>query len=336
MIDLDTIKRSQDVLFSILRIDSDGDHKTCPFHADGQGASGSLRVKQDSKSGVWLWKCYRGCGSGSVIDAYKVAGKHRDNSAAIAAMEKELGLRFSKESKERSSVNLPPIINIDAAEAFVQKAHKALMEDIDTQIEYVTNKRHIEMYVVELYRIGFIKNYTFDYWRNWTMPAAWVLPITDRDGKLRCVKLHFEVRPDLTNFKTKTTIRNGGPKCMFAPFGIKQDFDDKPRHSWMTLWPPPEDFPASCEVNGQTHQDWFYLCPGELKSLAHISIAQASSSMTGGEGAKLPPSESRRLTGRRLSLEYDNDDAGRKWKEQRVDDLKSVASEIEVRTLGNK
>lgn len=133
-----------------------------------------------------------------------------------------------------------PVLDLDKAEAFIAEHHKYLMDNFDSLEKY---KRGISKDVCEKYRIGFAKfgKVTFPQSKGpMSLPAAWILPITDGAKKLRGVKAHFEEKP-----------RPDCPKILWMPFGtapgykkIKNDkgmdIEIKPVHAYATMWPHPD------------------------------------------------------------------------------------------------
>lgn len=134
-----------------------------------------------------------------------------------------------------------PVLDLEKAEAFVEEHHKYLMENFDSLRKY---ERGISKDVCEKYRIGFAKfgQVTFPQFpdKPMSLPAAWILPVTDSLKKLRGVKAHFEERP-----------YPNCPKLLWMPFGtvpvykkVKDDngkiIEYKPVHAYATMWPHPD------------------------------------------------------------------------------------------------
>jgi hypothetical protein len=278
--DLNEIKRSEEMLLSELGLDRMGGGQHCPFHDDKHG---SFSVYQNA-GGEVRWKCHAGCGSGSIVDAVKLRRGLPSISAAIAALGGDLGVKVKK----------PPVethFESDRAENLIANAHRLLLSRPDLQAQWMVQKRGISLDVAKKYRIGLLENASFREWPQWVFPMAWTLPITDAEGKLLGVKLHFEVKPG--DFEGKN---------LWAPL-LKAADGSKPKQPCMTLWPPPENHP-DCGI---------MLCPGELKALGFESIGLPASSITCGESGKMTRDMVERLKGRHILLAYDYDKTGRKW-----------------------
>ncbi|HUV08988.1 MAG TPA: hypothetical protein VMX75_14745 [Spirochaetia bacterium] len=295
MIDLVGVKKRKDLLLAELKQTQDGKSLHCPLHDD---AHGSLWIIQ-SDSGDWIWRC-EGCGlpergAGTLIDAIQLVRSLSSSKAAIRALAEDLGQPI------REPAPPPPVINVDRAEAIVQKAHKNLMESFDLQERMLVARRGItDMDLVESVRLGFLTDQAFQGWSSWRL-TCWVLPITDASGKLCAVKLHNE-------FRAKPEI----PKCLWAPLSPSG------KHSFPTLWPPPERFPdASLMV----------VAPGELKALAFISEGYASTSPTFAEGKAIPEALLSRIKAKSVAFCYDGEadkkrpdgtifNPGRQWRDR--------------------
>lgn len=313
MLNLDMLKSDSHLLFELLRVDGPGNHKNCPFHED---RTGSMMIRE--RDGFWYWACKAGCGEGTFIDAFMLTHRMNKNEA-FAEIEKQLGARFSKDEKKGSQG--PPLIDLERAEKFVAYAHNNLLNDIDIQLKWVHGKRGLDIFTCERFGLGFVTNFCFERWPQWNLPAAWVLPVTNAAGELMAVKLHFEERPKLGDGKP-------GPKCLWCPFGVTK------RSGYATLWPSPPP-PQELYVAGvKQEQQWLYLCPGELKALAHIANDMIATSPTAGESQAIDEESMRRLLGHRIRIEYDNDEAGIKWRDMMAKKCESFAIEIQTLTLG--
>lgn len=294
--DLSALKRDRDMLLALTGQKSIGKHLHCPFHED---RNGSFSIWQGT-DGVWLWKCFAGCGTGTVIDA--AMRKYGCGTAAEAfrAIERELGVKIGRDEDYQE-----PRIDRIRAERLIVDAHNFLMGNQDIQERLLLGKRGIaDLDLVARYRLGFLIDVQFRGWRS--KVTGWVLPITDAGEQLVGVKFHTEMKRDQ---RTRNL-----PKCFWAPFGKYPP--EKPRNGTYTLWPPPEDWPGT---------DRLYLCPGELKALAMIGMGYAATSVTSGESSKLPPRLVDRIVRaapRRVLIGFDNDDAGRKWRDCMADSLR--------------
>ncbi len=134
----------------------------------------------------------------------------------------------------RSQDRAEPILDLAKADAFVAKAHKYLLEHLDYSTLF---RRGISEEIIKQYKIGFIENerIKFKAWNTYgtTIPAAWVLPITDSFDRLKGVKLHIEKAPE-----------GWDAKNIWCPFGTVPDWNEAtatcPVHSYYTIWPHPD------------------------------------------------------------------------------------------------
>lgn len=247
--ELAAAKRDGEYLRSILGVSRDGPHEKCPL-CNGKSLSVYPKAELD---GEYHWKCHRGCGGGTVVDALMATARMDQTTAihtAVARFKSPVAARPLPKQEEllppryihiEDTRGAPdPVLDMDRAQAFIKAAHEHLMDDLDIPKRH---RRGITPEIIEKYNLGFIENVRLSFTpgrdnsRGWLMPAAWVFPITGEDGTtLKAVKLHFEKRPmmaDGTEF---------GGKSLWAPFG-KPDKNAKPndkiRHGVCAFWPHP-------------------------------------------------------------------------------------------------
>ena len=111
----------------------------------------------------------------------------------------------------------------------------------------------------------------------------WIMPITCRDGGLIAIKAH--------------AADNQSSKSWWAPKGINRD------HVW----------PIHINSTGP-----IWLCPGELKALAVISVGESAIGITSGEGTEkmpndLPGQVVDLVRGRQVAIPPDDDPVGGVW-----------------------
>ena len=322
--DLKQIKSSLPLLLAELNLDAPGKHRPCPFH----GGSDSLAVYQQNDTAYW--KCYAGCGEGTIVDARRIRGRYRSDREAIASLSQELGLKLP------SPTITEPVLDLARAERFIFHARDTLQDRLDIQQKWMIDKRHITLDTCLKFCVGFLPEFKLQYYKPkpWTLYNAWVLPLIDATGAWKAVKLHFEQSLDKYP-RENHGYPIKGMKNSFAPFGTQPPYrpatavqsEVKPRHAWLGLWPPPEFFPM---------EEWIVLCPGELKALSAISRNWNATSITTGEAAKLPASELSRLKDRKVFIVYDNDAAGIVWRDTVVDLVRTVAIETKSAPLKRK
>ena len=325
MLNLELLKSDRQLLLSELGLEKEGTHCKCPFHED---RTGSMIVRE--VDGMWYWTCKAGCGEGSFIDAFRMTHKLNTKNEALKEIEKQFGMKFGVADKKQRDP-IPPILDLERAEKFIAFAHDKLLNDIDVQMKWMTEKRKIDLFTVEKFRLGFVTNFKFTNWPNWNLPAAWVLPITNAasasnsNGALMGVKLHFEIRPDLRD------VPGGGPKSLWCPFSVVKDKEGRLiNNGYPCLWPPVPPV-QDVWINGaKREQEWMYVVPGELKALARIAANYRATSPTAGESQRLPDKEMTRLKGHRISIVFDGDEAGQKWRDAMIERCKPLAQELRV------
>ena len=64
----------------------------CPFHEDAQPSFNAKLI-----DGVARWKCFAGCGSGTIIDAAMLAYGVDTPKSALAQIEKRLGITLARD-----------------------------------------------------------------------------------------------------------------------------------------------------------------------------------------------------------------------------------------------
>lgn len=224
-VDLQTIKQSERLLLEALGLQKASNHGVCPFCQDKTGFSVHFRTQANS----WRYKCHS-CGlGGNVFDALAKTESLSFSEAKARCMS-ALGLKsaynrngngkapppaqplYTSTNGIRQNIEpltLPskhaPDIDFKKAEAFIQKSHEYLMNSDDVIERYMRRKRGISEEVAKRFRLGFIQHGRApmrrkeadggNYYESTMLPAAWVFPITDREGNLKSVKLHFEEQP---------------------------------------------------------------------------------------------------------------------------------------------
>ncbi len=238
------------------------------------GGKHSLQWGPDKKRlGQWYWNCNKCNKGGDILSALKETTGHewRDiykriradfkgrvpqqsahdtyhaNNAAQhnGTLNGHVKLLPAPDPEIKFSADRPePSLDMARAEAYVQEQHEYLLRNPHIPSKW---KRGISDEVIRKYRLGFVEfgEMKFYPWSKsgLAIPAAWVLPITDADGVLKGVKLHFEERPHYNDGEC--------PKCMWLPFGMKPGYerhqlpdgkwvvDSKPIHNHYCLWPHP-------------------------------------------------------------------------------------------------
>ncbi len=237
------------------------------------GSSDALEYGPDQKRlGQFFFKCYS-CGAGGDVvsainamlktgwaDAFKKiksdwAGRavpqsahdeyHEQNLRALAnghAGKQQNLLPPPAVSKNHGIDKPEPVLDMERAEDVVRTNHDYLMHNLHLIQKW---ERGISQAVIEKYRIGFMewgKVQFYPWGKKMDIPAAWVLPITDADGILKGVKLHFEERP---HWGSKEC-----PKALWYPLGTQppprqetvngKNVNYGSNHAYYGMWPHPD------------------------------------------------------------------------------------------------
>jgi hypothetical protein len=322
---LAAIKSDWALFQSTTGIERPGEHHHCPFHPD---RNGSLSVRQ-GLDGTIRWRCFAGCGQGTVIDALAL----RSNCAPAEVIRNLVG-RYEAPNIQPVRHGEPQLSGFTNPPP-PEPDRKRVAELLEKAIEYAVSghpvaaryaqRRGLDLgFVADEFGVGFIPELRFAGWGGRVIQNAWVIPISGPDGRPVAVKLHREDPPAQS------------PKCLWAPFGTRPDpGQTKPRHAWSTLWPAPEWFGgeeaeeraaileldghldrADAEHRAQAEMPLLFLTPGELKALAIAQSGRAATSVTGGESCVWEPALVGRLAGRRVVLVYDDDPAGHAFRDR--------------------
>jgi len=247
--DLLTIKQSEQLILQALGIDAPGSHCLCPLCKHK-----ALRVGLEKKgSGVYLCQCMKCNGvKGDIFSVYKLVhnlefkqalaicceklgikngtGGGYTRTHGVRALDIDTTIAEAQHNQDQLESEAPESAELDMAmaEEFIDTHHRYLMDTQSCIDTWLKGKRGISEAVAEQYRLGFVENSTIKMWskkhQSWFdsyTEGAWVLPITDWRGKLRAIKLHFEV------------VGRFG-KCVWMPVGK----DPEKRYvSYNTFWP---------------------------------------------------------------------------------------------------
>jgi len=138
---------------------------------------------------------------------------------------------------------------------------------------------------------------------------AWLLPVQD-EGRTVAVKVHREFAASRSQ-----------PKAAWLPLG-----EYKAKHGFDALFPSPEAFAKDKPL---------ILCPGELKALAVLASGFNATSRTIGENTAWRPAVLDKLKGRQIVILFDDDEAGRKFKDSVVRRLKYSCPSLKAITFGS-
>lgn len=264
-----------------------------------------MRVRQDD-NGVYTFRCYAaGCGkSGTLVDAIAYSRKIdpvqviKDLFTSGKITEYVRKSRCSPVApthKKRASV--VPVPDEGRLHEFLDKA----IRERDEHWSYIEQfGRGITHEIASKYCVGFRKYVRFQGWRP--IENVWCIPV-QHEGKTVAVKLHLQKARD-------------GWKSGWAPFGTEKsnENDKKPRCAYLTFWPSPEWFDLNID-------EPIFICPGELKALACLSLKLpvrfGATAHTQGEGVRLVEEEAKRFEGKRVVVVWD-DDPGKTMPDGRV------------------
>ncbi len=258
-------KCSLDYLKTVLKIASDKPQATeqpCILC----GSSDALEFGPDRfRNGQYFFKCYSCTVTGDVIKAIKVSTgwewkdvfkKVRDDFKGRVS-ESDHDAYHKKQAAERNGTQLAlpppaeirqekpdPVLDMERAEKVITDAHEYLLHDYDN----ISKKwqRGISEGVAKKYRLGFLEHESIQFYpwsKPMSIPAAWVIPVTDAEGVLKGVKLHFEERPMWGDKEC--------PKLLWYPLGTLPEYKrekengnwvvkSKPIHAYFSMWPHPE------------------------------------------------------------------------------------------------
>lgn len=356
------------LLCTILGVEVRSGKHRCRFH-DDQGPSLSIR----QKNGAWRWKCFAGCGGGTVVDALAKRDSISTDDACrrLGGNPNSIPRRYRRiaqsnlNSVVEQSPPIPRALRLDSAmNAIRQQVH-----DLPEDMLFALRQRGILSTVAERFNVGFFLSIKFDEKSNYF--ASWLIPVANEVGETKAIKVHREVR------------RSDESKSAWLPVG--KFAEGQPQHRFNTLWPPPEAYDSDGlpdfildwqlnlqdrfealrdewrsyyfgllddydliadeqaerivreeqkRINPKKNSDWLFLTPGELKSLACLSAGLNATSITAGESHRWTRAMIERLAGRRVAILYDDDAAGRDFRDRTIEALKFRCAELKTITFG--
>jgi hypothetical protein len=278
-----------------------GNHHGCRFCGDKTG----LSVFQTE--GGWRFRCHC-CGvNGTIIDTTMLV-----NKCSAAEAIKNLGVAPAARTVRPTAppTRKPDPVPVPDANRVFNLMQTGLTTVLEGRADRWLSKRGISAeWIAKTPILGFVERAVIQGWKR-PVENAWVILVLDVDGTYRAVKLHRENVHD-------------GPKALWAPFGIEPA--EQPRHGYAALWPCPEWFPADAPL---------YITEGELKTAPLCSMGWAATSPTTGSGFKWTPAQAARFNRRRVTVVYDDDEAGHKFRDATMAALTPVANALRSVTLG--
>lgn len=277
-------------------------HSPCPFC--GSGTALSVRM---GESGAF-YRCHSCAARGDVVTALSVLQKIKPREA-ILRLTGESWKPTTQARPRRVELFEPvtPKINKARATRLLLAAHENI---IDGSANKWLLKRRIRGEWIERTPIlGFIQSASIAGWRT-ALENAWTIRVVTPDGECVAVKIHRECPTDVV------------PKSQWLPFGTEPA--ESPRHGFSTLWPPPE----------WNRTDPLLICEGELKAARALSGGLSACSPTTGASFRWMDGTKERLRGRAVLIVFDDDKAGKEFRESAERALCNVASSIRSVTVG--
>ncbi len=278
--------------------------RRCPFHGDDH-PSGS--VFTDYRSGTWLYKCHTECGwntldpakpgsTGDAIAVLRVA--HAETGQPISFPEacewllNEFERRFSAAGSKSTGLTDNNAITPSVEDIAAAKRQAIEAHEYLLSYQGLLDHLHDQRAITKEVVDRFRVGYLEQSGRKW-----WVFPIYNDAGQFMAQKRHC--------------VDGLAPKSQWYPRGAKLG---------NPVWP------VSLEGEGPV-----WLCPGELKALAVISLALPAIGITSGEKqVELSPGVISILRGRSVAIAADNDDTGRTWAREMQQHLSALGIEARV------
>ncbi|MFQ5502939.1 MAG: DnaB-like helicase C-terminal domain-containing protein, partial [Phycisphaerae bacterium] len=293
----------------------DGDACKCPFHNDNN-PSGGLHQVCGNGDWIWLYTCH-GCpdkggewnnlnpdhpsNSGDAIavlrSAHKRKGQELSFADACQMLRKGAQRRYTGLNAS-STVITPPKCSGPS---------QAALERVEAEATHAhqTLLNSPDLLALLWNQRAVDKDtaarFRVGYTQDTGGRAWWSFRVTDADHKFIAVKYH--------------AADGGQPKCFWSPKGAKTG---------------DVFFPIHTGVSGP-----IWLCPGELKALAVISLGLPAVGITSGEQTKwLPDKLLRTLNGRQVAVVADNDAVGRAWARFVCTQLAGLGMDVRLVDLG--
>lgn len=262
----------------------------CPFHHDDQPSGSLFQDQSPGRQKTWMYKCH-GCGDWNQVNPGTANGSG-DAIAVLQAAHRRIGKSLSFPDACRWLLNaaappvepdnpaepqLPPSLQVDCHPYELQKAEQQAIEAHQALLSNpaLLSRLSNERAVDRATATRFRVGYLDESSRQW-----WVFEIRHPDGRFMAIKLH--------------AADGKSPKSQWRPSNAKQG------HPLFGV-----------DVN-KTDPVW--LCPGEFKALAVISLDLSAVGITSGEKCPDVTEELRQLlTGRQVAVVGDNDATGDAW-----------------------
>jgi DNA primase len=288
--DLTELKRNLPLLLEVVGAKGLGCNLTCPLCGERK-----LSIFQSGDGYVADCKKASCPLAGDVVAVYRTLHKV-DFAEAVKRLSFRNGLQPAmKKAIPTAPPPAMPELNKEQHRRLLVYAEKCLVPVLDhsAEVEPFRAKRGLSWDVLARFGVGFD-----------VQGKHWTFPVVDVGGHVRGLKAHREV------------VADKQPKLFWMRFSPPPS-----RCGWTEFFPLVESFPLDQKA---------YLAEGELKALAVLSSGFCATSPTTGAGLKWSPELAKRFRNRTVTILYDDDDAGRVFKNNAVKALRACAK---VKTL---
>lgn len=164
---------------------------SCPFHAD-KNNSFAFNIQNGA------WKCFAGCGQGSVFD-YVMQSQAIEFKHAMKYLAKKAGVKFPEKKKKEPKISLK----------YIKNCYDAGRNNKEV-VNFLENKRGLTSKIIEKYKIGWDDSRQ----RN-------TIPIRDIDGNVQNIRMYNKKAPaKIINLKVNGHSF-GSPARLFGIMDIK-------------------------------------------------------------------------------------------------------------------
>jgi len=336
----------------------------CPFcESDGRNGrpkSGSRSFSVFHRDGKWLYRCHGDCGAkGDLYDALAARGK-----TSRGEVLKGLGIAPSPgvPRKWRRTREAPATAIASSVPSPVPLRMDAVLRCIGSEPCYLAacRVRGISEQTMRRFGVAFFEGLTLRGRRSWSYTYSWLLPV-HHEGRVVAVKVHRDLPlPGESKGAWLPTGRAGehGLAALFPapevldwhalPFSpsdwppeLQERFerereDARLWHPWADDFEIDEIAEAKLAWHAPRSDDWIFLAPGELKSLALLSAGLPATSVTTGEGMRWTRHMVSRLEGRKVCVVFDDDAAGHEWRDETVAALRTRVPDLRTITYGRR
>ena len=333
----------------------------CPFHAD---RNPSCRISR-LDNGVVVYKCWS-CGAhGTIVQAVA----HKRSISETEAIQ-SLGCSAAEPVRQPNyrKLHSSSELGMSFPNPIPQRID-SVMNTIDERLHYWDldpipefKERGIPLGVAHYYRFCFLNYAIIKGKEDQPIKSSWAIPIRDLNENIVGIKLHSEA----CGIKQKGGWLSMGKRSgcsAFVPNPETYDRDSLPakvadwpdawRHAFekeseacrsLGLW---TDDQIASDIEKQVRKsnkrktptlsdEVIFVLPGELKAFAMIGAGFHAVGLTAGESIAWPRALIKRLAGRKVCVVYDDDDAGKLFRERTILALKCKVTELYMMTFGKR